>query len=572
MADEILNDFSGGQAQYYHPADFRDNEWAELRGLMFTSPRHLRTQFEIQLMEELPEGQGVSFGLIREVENSRDYLVRKHDAETGDEHFYIAQINPSGTGGGPATFGSTSDVPLTWEEVTDTDDGDDTYSVDIEARFLCKMRMNTATSTGVFEAALYNWIPLVPVAADTSYLVWVDDLTGTVKDDLDPFPDGTEESPATGMPFANRGVMWGDSLVLGDVMWKDDPSAAFDINNAVRQPNTLWISEPGDVTKWDILNVIHMGSSNDVIQGLVPLERGLLVLTAGPGEGGGGVYLLEGDAGEFAVRTLRSEMDIQQNSAALWPYTGTAVWLTLDDKVMQCDGEEVHSLTQNYPFGLDHETAITDHGISPYNEHLLVWLNEDLWCFTAFDETGEGAWTRLEYGDTIDDFLPRYTENFGSDVYVAVLTSGTRRIARMIDVEDAHRGKVIGVAQPVSIATRTLGSRQGFRRTMWEVVGVRATSGYRGGHIDITPGQIDDIVLKAGPHYDSDPPTLTRTLNEPLHQDGDVTVPERRSVAVRGPGLCQELSVEVNFSGDVSPEAVSVTHRPGAAWGDREGR
>jgi hypothetical protein len=82
------------------------------------------------------------------------------------------------------------------------------------------------------------------------------------------FPDD-EDGTSDSMPRAGRCTMWGDFLVLGDIIWKADPDQPFASGNKSRYRHGLWFSIPGKTDTFDPIDTVFTGqkAGANVVQG-----------------------------------------------------------------------------------------------------------------------------------------------------------------------------------------------------------------------------------------------------------------------------------------------------------------
>lgn len=239
-------------------------------------------------------------------------------------------------------------------------DGGDVFWVDA---LLC----NSASVTDVNPFAIY--------IDPRDNLVKVKEWTNTFPNDV----DGTADS----MPRAGRCVMWGDFLVLGDIVWKADPDQPFSDSNKSRYSHGLWFSIPGKTDTWDPVDTVFTGqkAGGNVVQGLFPLEPGLLIVTSAL------VALLQGSPDDFIYRELRSGIsNCGRNGVSTWPSKGGVVWADQNDYVWFTNGESFQRLDEAIDINDARSVAATD-------EYLFVSSPSDTHVFRLYAEGG--GWTRL---------------------------------------------------------------------------------------------------------------------------------------------------------------------------------
>jgi hypothetical protein len=132
-----------------------------------------------------------------------------------------------------------------------------------------------------------------------SFMVYIDPRNGApaVKSWSNYYPTD-EGGTADSMPRAGRCTMWGDFLVLGDIVWNADDTQPLTESNSARFRHGLWFSIPAKTDTWDPVDTVFTGqkSGNNVVQGLFPLEQGLLVVTCSL------VAMLQGSPDDFHLQ------------------------------------------------------------------------------------------------------------------------------------------------------------------------------------------------------------------------------------------------------------------------------
>ena len=204
-----------------------------------------------------------------------------------------------------------------WTELTTPDTGG-------KLRIIGQMAYQVDDSGDVFwvDALLCNSATVLDV---DPFIVYIDPRTGLpdVKSWSNNFPDAENGTPDA-MPHAGRCTMWGDFLVLGDIIWKADPDQSFDATNQSRYSHGLWFSIPGKTDTWDPQDTVFTGqkAGGNVVQGMFPLEPGLLVVTCTL------VVLLQGSPDDFIYRELREGIsNCGRNGVSKWAAKGwSRVW------------------------------------------------------------------------------------------------------------------------------------------------------------------------------------------------------------------------------------------------------
>ena len=199
------------------------------------------------------------------------------------------------------------------------------------------------------------------------------------------YPSDETDGTPNSMPRAAIAGNWGDFVVLGDIHWKADPSAAYSSSNTARYPHGLWFSEPGTTDVWNPDRVFFVGQKleRNAVLGVFPVERGLIVVTQSL------VALLRGTPDDFVYEELRSGISpLFSSEVTFWPYTGLVVWLARDGKVWATNGDIVARLDEGVTINRTGRGAVLG-----LNQDLFVSGREDVRLFHTFGEGG--GWTTL---------------------------------------------------------------------------------------------------------------------------------------------------------------------------------
>jgi len=226
--------------------------------------------------------------------------------------------------------------------------------------------------------------PTVDTEAAAVYRDPDTDLIG-VKTWSNRYPSDETDGTADSMPRAAIAANWGDYVVLGDIHWKADPSAAYASGNTARYPHGIWLSEPGTTDTWNPDKVFFVGQKleQNAVLGLFPVERGLLVITQSL------VALLRGTPDDFVYEELRSGISPQFSSeVTFWPYTGLVVWLDRTGKVWATNGDVVARLDEGVTINRLGQGAVLG-----LQQDLFVSGGSDVRLFHTFGDAG--AWTTL---------------------------------------------------------------------------------------------------------------------------------------------------------------------------------
>lgn len=360
----VLPDFSGGEISYRSSLEPQENQWSLLEGFVLNNNRRLEAQWPgvnwkipVEGDENLLGALGVQdFGVVT------GHILAVSD-DTGSTGWYIAKLEDG------------LQTPI-WEPLTTPDtagrlrvagkmayqvvDGGDVFWVDA---LLC----NSATQTSVSPFAVY----IDPRDNQPKVKSWSNNRPDT--------PDGEPDT----MPHAGVCAMWGDYLVLGDIVWKSDPDAAFDATNASRYRHGLWFSIPGKTDTWDPIDTVMTGqkAGANVVQAIYPLEPGLMVITCTL------VSLLQGSPDDFIYRELREGIsNCGRNGSAAWPAKGGVVWSDRLGYVWFSNGEIFQRLDEAIEIENSRSVAAVD-------EYVLVSTLEQTHVFRLYEEGG--GWTRL---------------------------------------------------------------------------------------------------------------------------------------------------------------------------------
>ena len=218
------------------------------------------------------------------------------------------------------------------------------------------------------------------------FAIYIDTRDGLVKTKewSNTFPND-EEGTSDSMPRAGRCTMWGDFLVLGDIIWRADPDAAFNSGNKSRYRHGLWFSIPGKTDTWDPIDTVFTGqkAGANVVQGMFPLEPGLLVITCTL------VALLQGAPDDFIYRELREGIsNCGRSGNAAWPSKGGVVWNNKTGNVWFSNGESFQRIDE----------AVDISGVASVaasGEYVFVSTEDDTYVFRLYSEPEGGGWTRL---------------------------------------------------------------------------------------------------------------------------------------------------------------------------------
>jgi hypothetical protein len=346
--------------------------------------------------------------------------------------------------------------------------------------------------------------------------VKIKEWTNTLPDD----EDGTPNS----MPRAGVCTMWGDFLVLGDIIWKADPDQPLTSGNVSRYRHALWFSIPGRPDRWDPIDVIEMGqkSGNNLVQGMHPLEAGLIVVTKSL------VVLLQGPPDDFIYRELRSGIsNTTRYGIASWPFQGGVVWADAENGVWFTNGEVV--------LRLDEVVDLKDcTAVATWNQYIFVSTRNDVRAFRIIGESG--AWTTLAETFAFSKMTRTDKLLFGLE-----LADSDRKIA-VFDLISEQRGVFDGRLVRSTIRTRPL---PGFGHDVvfWHRAGVRAKG----------LGRVVRFVSRPSANPDD--------RGYEVRISGDLRRRFDYVFDCHGPSI--EATFDVDFEGDVTVEHMTVWEHGG---------
>lgn len=575
MPIETVNmaDFSGGENDYISSIEPDENQWASLRGFVFDRQSRLRSQWAGGLW---------SAGLVN------DLQLGVQDLATIDEYIIIL---------GNDGIWRYSEVPVTIDQPTWTTipnlNPEDSF-----LRFAGRIPILDDTndvwvSGGLLNSTEYD-NDAVAIYRDPS----TNEITTKRWSGRYPEIDNNNEPDPNTMPRANVASNWGDFFLLGDIMWKADPSAAFDNTNVAHYPHGIWFSEPGSSDTWDPINAVFVGQkkAENAILGMFPLEAGLVIVSKSS------ISILRGAPNDFVFEELRTGISPETHEEVdYWPHAGVVVWLDRQARVWATNGRDFQRLDR------DVDIVRTGPGaVLALYENLFVSGREDVRVLRSF---GEGAsWSRLisptgwryaassgsvaigvgadqDQGDFVldsgdvgdpfyiidelndpselpdpgsangdayeidgllwvwDDALSEWVQAFG--VIDRNKIQGDADYMQAFDLEDEdNRGYFNGTAVNPILRTRPLPGAND-KTVFWHRYGVRANG----------PGSL--IAARSYPSADSNGISYDVLANEELNENKLHTFP------AHGPSV--EAMFEFEFEGDVTPEHVTMAFHAGRA-------
>jgi hypothetical protein len=377
-----------------------------------------------------------------------------------------------------------------------------------------------------------------PTVTDVdSFMVYIDPRNGApaVKSWSNYYPTD-EGGTADSMPRAGRCTMWGDFLVLGDIVWNADDTQPLTESNSTRFRHGLWFSIPAKTDTWDPIDTVFVGqkSGNNVVQGLFPLEQGMLVVTCSL------VAMLQGTPDDFIYRELREGIsNCGRNSVTRWDSKGGVLWVNAEGNVWFTNGETFQRLDEMVKI----EGAVS---AAASGEYVFVSTAEITYVFRLYEEAG--GWTRLTgtFGFnkmiTTRDFLIGIEEKAPQGDFIldsetnGILGQnilwGQDRLITAFDFNDSMRGMFNGRMLRSKIRTRPLPGF-GHEVRFWHRFGVRAKGSGRvvsatsrpsfnpnvRGHQTRINGRLKDRIDYV---FDAHGPSIEATFD--VEFEGDVTV------------------------------------------------
>jgi hypothetical protein len=425
-------------------------------------------------------------------------------------------------------------IPPLWEKITTPDTNG-------QLRIIGKMALQVEIDSAFYwvNALLVNSATVLNV---NNFAFYVDPVTGDVevKEWTEFYPSG--EKVADAMPRAGTCAMWGDFLVLGDIVWVADDTAAFSSSNATRFRHGLWFSIPGKTDTWTTSDTTMTGqkAGANVIQGVFPLEAGLLVVSCTV------VVLLQGTPDDFIYRELREGIsNCGRRNVAAWPEKGGVVWANNYGNVWFTNGEDFMRFDEAIEIG-------KSSSIAAQGQYLFVSNETTVYVFRVFDESG--GWTRLvtDFGFNKMVATPNFLiaiearEPFGSFILDDeenglldsddVLWSADLKI-NAFDFNAENRGIFDSRKIRSLIRTRPLPGF-GHKSRFWHRYGVRAKGS----------GSLEKAVSR--PSADSSVRGYQSRINGKLNRRFDYVFD------AHGPSV--EATFDFEFSGDVTVEHVTV--------------
>lgn len=488
-------DFTGGQTGRLAGTHFTERQWAELYGFVLESDAQLRSQWPWE-----PVGDAAVDGFVQ-VMSADDLLV----AIDGTGEVWTAPA--------PEPTDDLATVQaVTWTALADA-------PVDADQRLTGLVPVPRSEQLGFKTGVLVNGVE----STSAAFVVYDGSGGPTHVEYSNRYPTTSSD----GVPRANVATMWGDYLVVGDIEWLADKDAAFSSSNRALYPNTLWIAEPGEPTKWDELSVVFTGVKDGYgearIVGLEAVDAGLMVLTTA------GVYLLRGVPSSFEYEELRPGQDAAGLDAVTWwSATGAATWVNGLGQLWHSDGRQFVRLDDQLELPA---VVPADAWAASLGEFVLFGRGGRTFAFRLFSE--DGAWTEL--------FAPSgFVGNFQAGPCLYGTAGG--RVWRL-NRAASPRGAIDGVPQTSRVTSRTFEGGDGHRLSFWRRFGLRAQP-------EDPAAALTGVTLFAGPALQTGVQSLTVPIESVFGDRAELLVP--------GPGAALEAAVRFEFEGDVTVEQVSA--------------
>ena len=408
---------------------------------------------------------------------------------------------------------------------------DDEDSAEVETFWVDGLLCNSSTVTNV-----------------DSFLVYIDPRTNepSVKSWSNYYPTD-EGGTADSMPRAGRCRMWGDFLVLGDIVWNADDTQPLTSSNSLRFRHGLWFSIPAKTDTWDPTDIVFTGqkAGANVVQGMFPLENGLLVITCTL------VAILQGSPDDFIYRELREGIsNCGRNGVSKWAAKGGVVFGNNYGEIWFTNGESFQRF--------DESIELSDfQSISAFGENIFASDENGIRVFRLYEDSG--GWTRLTGTSGFAKML--ITERFligiearepsggdffigteGADVLGTNILWGQDRLITAFDFLDEDRGVFNGRSLSSTIRSRPLPGF-GHEIRFWHRYGVRAKGT---GKVVRGVSRPSADLLERG--YES-------TVNGDLRRRGNYIFD------AHGPSL--EATFDIEFDGDATVEHMTVWEHGG---------
>jgi hypothetical protein len=542
MADSptvVQNSFGGGVLETDESPDaFSPSQMAIAKGLVIETSGRLRTQPAIQRVSLRTDLRSV---LAWEGENNR-YLIGITTAGA-----LVWCYEPDATAGN-ATTQALEFVALTGA------------ATNTKYRFVCEsvLRKHPVVAEGGYTMMVEVGSRDLSETEPTTYIYengtsglaaeQVSDHTPTTTTDADNIV-----SPVGGKaPRSHYAVMWGQTLVRGNIKWRKNLSVPALAGNYKNYPSTLLFSMPGETDKYLVVPDPNTGlgsidtvtgASDSAIVGLQVIDSGMLVFTTRE------VILLRGTASAYSIEKLR---DVQLATTTInmtpagrchfWSETGATAFVSREGAAFTTDGEffeRVDRVGPKLP-----RTSSANNQLISFGDSLLLYRAGRLLVLKLTDVSREeafGAWTEFELGG----LFIRSMSAIGTSIYLTDALNRCFRIALTeLDGPAAdERGQLAGVAQSWTFASSTFGDPAGHDDRHWRRLGVRLSG--------LGPATLSEVRAVAGPASDSQAPA--RTLLTAAR-----TISSRFQLVLPVSFSSRELSLRLRGTGDVTFEQLAV--------------
>lgn len=246
--------------------------------------------------------------------------------------------------------------------------------------------------------------------------------------------------PGSGfIPRGNIGTMFGNHLIIGDIEWREDSSAAvlndkkitptantaamatqyssFGLRDGNTEPHRgyFYYSE-FEIDKFDPRSVIRASGTDTRIAGMHSINNRLVTITTSGGQSDG-VIAFAGNLSQLhpytpgvlanplafrkevvrgGVGTADAEDSYNHGNpqTCLWPEFGRVAFIDKTGYVFVTDGASCTLLDERYPIkGRPVVSTVNDH-VASVGKHLFILKDGHLFCYTSIN--GKGAWSILK--------------------------------------------------------------------------------------------------------------------------------------------------------------------------------
>lgn len=254
----------------------------------------------------------------------------------------------------------------------------------------------------------------------------------------------------------------------------------------------IYFSTGGEIDRFDPRAVLIPGKTDVGISGIHILDDDIIVLTTA-GSNVDGIYRIKGylskviqygqpsDATAIRVELIRGGIGgprrttkVHKNYSTVWSEAGVVVFIDRLGGVWYTNGTDCDRLDR---FGPKKPNAATeDDHVAELGQHLFVWRNGRLLCFTmmAVEEegrTGSGCWTELSLSRSGTPFAIRSMIGSKDELYFVATDTGN--VMRMSSAgPNSERACVDNVAVTITVSTLTAGEVADHKRTNWHRFGM----------------------------------------------------------------------------------------------------